>query len=779
MGITNDTAALIFRIKADSSQAESEITQFSGKVSGLSKEFTEMLGPATIAAGAIAGIGIAAIGTVAAVARVSEGLFNLAKSASEYGSVLHDFKDKTGLAAATVSTLKYAADNASSSLEQVSSATAKFAKLIGQAADGNTAAQKTLKELGVTSYDLDTALAQVSKTIFKADDGTEQLSLAIKAFGKAGGDMIPVIKQMGGDLEKATAEAKRLGLVLSEEDLKAADDFGDTLGVLSQQAKVTASVFALQFAPVITDAMHKVSEALASNQDSIRTYGENFAATLRGMEYIASSATNSMIGSFIHWHLELSTRIDLVQAGLIGTIRLLQKLGGDAPLEGGVEGKVKKFSAVAGVEGVVGSAGKGGGGGGGGGGADEAARKAEEARKKAVKAAEKVLDEEMAVYKKGNELKEEQLKFSLDNQMITEAEYVKKRADLHYQAALAEKLKEQMLLTNKDITLNDEERAAILQKIKIAELEIQKAKLQGADEQNEQNRKEIAALDAKLAKEHAIANAKANAAANVAEKEKIAAIDKADREKRSMQRLGGRGTGFEGLMAGLQGDNQFKDNKALIAGVDTLSSAFGSLGDAVGQTVSALVLYGNAGTSVRKVTAEILASLAQQAAVKAVFELAEGFAALAAAFFGLPHAGPSAAAHFQSAAIYGSIAGIAAATGRGVAGNAFKDQTSSATGGNGSTQPAGPQTYGSQPINGGSGAVLGGNAVVNRLNMTVAALEETVGTLSARLDGIAPGDMLRIQIDQNPQAVADGYHGVLASSGQTAEQLARSSGRYR
>ncbi|HEX3101896.1 MAG TPA: hypothetical protein VHQ01_08900, partial [Pyrinomonadaceae bacterium] len=133
MGISADTASLLFKIKADSSQAETEITQFSGKVAGLSKEFTEMLGPATIAAGAIAGIGVAALATVAVVVRVGESLFDLAKSASEYGSVLHDFKDKTGLAAATVSTLKYAADNASSSLEQVSSATAKFAKLIGQA----------------------------------------------------------------------------------------------------------------------------------------------------------------------------------------------------------------------------------------------------------------------------------------------------------------------------------------------------------------------------------------------------------------------------------------------------------------------------------------------------------------------------------------------------------------------------------------------------------------------------------------------------------------------
>jgi hypothetical protein len=93
--------------------------------------------------------------------------------------------------------------------------------------------------------------------------------------------------------------------------------------------------------------------------------------------------------------------------------------------------------------------------------------------------------------------------------------------------------------------------------------------------------------------------------------------------------------------------------------------------------VQSFVLYGTAGTSVRKVTAEILAGIAAQAAIKAVFELAEGFAALALAFFGLPNAGPSASAHFAAAAIYGSIAGIAAISGRAIAGNSFKDQQQS------------------------------------------------------------------------------------------------------
>jgi hypothetical protein len=136
-------------------------------------------------------------------------------------------------------------------------------------------------------------------------------------------------------------------------------------------------------------------------------------------------------------------------------------------------------------------------------------------------------------------------------------------------------------------------------------------------------------------------------------------------------------------------------NTAAIAGIQALSDAFAGLGEAVGQVVEAWVLYGSAGTSVRKVTAQILAGVAQQAAIKAVFELAEGFAALAMSFFGIPNAGPSATAHFAAAAIYGSIAGIAAVAGRAVAGDSFKNQAATSTGKGGAAGGAGSAGSGS------------------------------------------------------------------------------------
>lgn len=119
-----------------------------------------------------------------------------------------------------------------------------------------------------------------------------------------------------------------------------------------------------------------------------------------------------------------------------------------------------------------------------------------------------------------------------------------------------------------------------------------------------------------------------------------------------------------------------------------LTSTFQQVADAIGQTVANWVLLGTTGPAVmRKILAQALAAVAAEAAVNAIKELALGFAALGLAFLGHPTAGESAGAHFAAAALWGSIAGVSAVVGRGVAGNLFQQGTgaTASAGGRGGT----------------------------------------------------------------------------------------------
>lgn len=99
---------------------------------------------------------------------------------------------------------------------------------------------------------------------------------------------------------------------------------------------------------------------------------------------------------------------------------------------------------------------------------------------------------------------------------------------------------------------------------------------------------------------------------------------------------------------------------------EILANSFQQVSDAIGQTVANWVLLGETGPAVmRKILAQALASLAAEAAVNAIKELALGFATL---FFNPAES----AAHFTAAALWGSIGGVAALAGRRIAGDLFK-----------------------------------------------------------------------------------------------------------
>lgn len=116
---------------------------------------------------------------------------------------------------------------------------------------------------------------------------------------------------------------------------------------------------------------------------------------------------------------------------------------------------------------------------------------------------------------------------------------------------------------------------------------------------------------------------------------------------------------------------------------EILRNSFLQVADAIGQTVQNWVLLGETGPAVmRKILAQALASIAAEAAVNAVKELALGFATL---FFNPAES----ASHFTAAALWGSIAGVSAIAGRAVAGDLFKPKGSGSGSGTGSDR--GPQ----------------------------------------------------------------------------------------
>src|SRR5436190_8983440 len=275
--------SLKYIIDADGKKARSELDSVDRKIAKLGGTISQTSGLSVSQLNAIA-IGIGAIAGAAATATAA--LFSLTKQAAEYGSEIFDATEKTGLHAESLSAMKLAADQSSTSLEQITSGIAKFSKTVGAAADGSKEAAASLKDLGITPQealnDLDGALAKVFKRISAAKPGIEQITLAQKAFGKAGAELLPFIKSFDGDLAGLVKRAKELGVTIDDEAARAADAFGDQLDTLSAQFSGIARSIGQEFMPIFMDMAKATSKWAKDNKGEIKSWADTAANMVRG-----------------------------------------------------------------------------------------------------------------------------------------------------------------------------------------------------------------------------------------------------------------------------------------------------------------------------------------------------------------------------------------------------------------------------------------------------------------------------------------------------------------
>lgn len=185
----------------------------------------------------------------------------------------------------------------------------------------------------------------------------------------------------------------------------------------------------------------------------------------------------------------------------------------------------------------------------------------------------------------------------------------------------------------------------------------------------------------------------------------------------------------------------YKDMGSLVGGIVS------GMIEGVGGLVEAWVLYGELGPdAVKKMLAQVLASISAEAAVLAIFELAKGFAAL----FLNP---AEAAAHFKAAALFGTVAVGAGLAGRAVAGDSFQNDRNSSGSSTNNTQNEDyiPITA-NRPA--GSNGFVNSNATAE-LGAKVALLARAVNKMNSQIDSMKPGDVLTRGIKQKKGLISD------------------------
>lgn len=208
---------------------------------------------------------IAALG-----AGLAAGGFSLfVKSGIDAADNLGKLSQRVGVTVESLSALQYAAQINAVSSDQLTDGLTKLAKAAGDTAAGTGEARGAFEALGISIKNsggqvkgTETLLLEIADKFAGIEDGTGKAALAMKLFGESGTRLIPFLNQGRAGIEGLKKEAERLGIVLSSETAKAAEEFNDNMTRLGTQTDRLKIALVENLIPALSKVAEKMVEAV-------------------------------------------------------------------------------------------------------------------------------------------------------------------------------------------------------------------------------------------------------------------------------------------------------------------------------------------------------------------------------------------------------------------------------------------------------------------------------------------------------------------------------------
>ncbi len=210
-------------------------------------------------------------------------MLGAAKAFSSMGDEVAKMAKRTGVSVETLSELRFVASQTGTEFATLENAFRKMQRSIYDAGRGLSTQTDALEDLGLKFKDLDGLSPEdqfklLADRISQVEDPTRKAAIAMSLFGRTGTNLLPMFTSGAKGIEILQAEARRLGLTMSSEDAKAAEEFTDALDALWKVVKMGVFHVGAALAPVlqqvaetITSVAMKVSAWVQANQQLIVT----------------------------------------------------------------------------------------------------------------------------------------------------------------------------------------------------------------------------------------------------------------------------------------------------------------------------------------------------------------------------------------------------------------------------------------------------------------------------------------------------------------------------
>ncbi len=298
---------LLVRVRATATGWSSDVKAIQRDAKGLEKAFKPIQEQAKAF-----GLALTAIGSA-----VTAAFGVMVKATAEYGSQINKANIQTGIATEQLSKLKFAADQSETSFEGVALGLKFLARNAAEAANGSKAQAAAFRDIGISVKDSSGALRPMNDLLldvadqFKGmEDGTAKVAMAQKIFGKSGLDLIPILNEGREGILKMGNEAERLGLVISGDAAKAADEFDDTLTQVKAATLGLANSVGQALLPALTKLAGGARDSIAAFSGFAKEH-ENLTLAIGG-----TAAALAGTGGLMVWLALVVSIAPKVVAGL-------------------------------------------------------------------------------------------------------------------------------------------------------------------------------------------------------------------------------------------------------------------------------------------------------------------------------------------------------------------------------------------------------------------------------------------------------------------------------
>ena len=213
----------------------------------------------------------AAIGAAAVAAGTA--LFKLAENTSNVASEINDMSERTGLNTDRLQELKYATGQVGVEFSSLTTATKGLTNYLADASAGGKLQTDTFKKLDIelkntdgTLRKMDDVFPEVINRLADMTDITQRNAIANDIFGKSATELVPLLNQGSAGIKALSDKAHELGIVMSGEDIKAGDEFGDSL----DSVKAAAGGVLNQIGSLLIPMFQKLASWILSNMPQIR-----------------------------------------------------------------------------------------------------------------------------------------------------------------------------------------------------------------------------------------------------------------------------------------------------------------------------------------------------------------------------------------------------------------------------------------------------------------------------------------------------------------------------